>query len=219
MIRNVFCFDQIWQLPSTQLTTNTTACLDHRCIIVYFTKHLLLGQLPNHRVKQKGEQCTVFNLKACQQKDWDEYRKLVDERLQFNMTNSAAPTKSTLSADKKSLNHKWQIFKDSILQAAKASLKTKRFGYKDKDNAPDKLITLRHHLTILNKVFAFLTSVVFPSLNKRRITTGFAKLQNIWSGKKNQLSLSALYKDILLDLPFHIDSATVPTVISNNTLS
>src|SRR3954467_15361864 len=134
------------------------------------------------------------------------------------MTNSAALTKSTLLADKKSLNHKWQIFKNSILQAAKASLKTKKFGYKDKDNVSDKLITLRHHLTILNKVFAFLTSVVFPSLNKRRSTTGFAKLQNIWSGRKDQLSLSALYKDILLDLPFHIDSATIPTVISNNTL-
>src|SRR2546423_7134607 len=142
MIRNIFCFDQIWQLPSTQLTTNTTACLDHRCIIVYFTKHLLLGQLPNHRVKQKGEQHTVFNFKACQQKDWEEYRKLVDERLQFNMANSAALTKSTLLVDKKSLNHKWQIFKDSILQAAKASLKTRKFGYKNRDDVPDKLITL-----------------------------------------------------------------------------
>src|SRR3954452_9982328 len=134
------------------------------------------------------------------------------------MANFAALTKSTLSADKKSLNYKWQIFKDSILQAAKASLKTKKFGYKDKNNVPDKLITLRHHLTILNKVFAFLTSVVFPSLNKRRTITGFAKLQNIWSGRKDQPSLSALYKDILLDLPFHINSATVSTVISNNTL-
>src|SRR6266480_3241316 len=218
MIRNIFCFDQIWQLPSTQLTTNTTACLDHRCIIVYFTKHLLLGHLPNYRVKQKGEQRTVFNLKVCQQKDWDKYRKLVDERLQFNMANSAAPTKSTLSANKKSLNYKWQIFKDSILQAANASLKTKRFGYKNKDNASDKLITLRHHLIILNKIFAFLTSVIFSSLNKCRTTTGFAKLQNIWSGRKDQLPLSALYKDILLDLPFHIDSVTIPTVISNNTL-
>src|SRR2546421_10192112 len=109
----------------------------HYCL---FTKHLLLGQLPNHRVKQKGEQRTVFNFKACQQKDWDEYRKLVDERLQFNMANSKAPIKSTLSADKKSLNHKWQIFKDSILQAAKASLKTRKFGHKDKDNVLDKLI-------------------------------------------------------------------------------
>src|SRR5947207_2569177 len=145
MIRNVFCFDQIWQLPSTQLTTNTTACLDHRCIIVYFTKHLLLGHMPNHQVKQKGEQRTVFNLKAFQQKNWDKYKKLVDEHLQFNIANSAAPTKSTFLADKKSLNHKWQIFKDSILQAAKASLKTKKFGYKDKDNVLDKLITLRHH--------------------------------------------------------------------------
>src|SRR2546423_11568566 len=134
------------------------------------------------------------------------------------MANSAALTKSSLSADKKSLNHKWQILKDSILQAAKASLKPRKFGYKDKNDASDKLITLRHHLIILNKIFAFLTSVVFPSLNKRRTTTGFAKLQNIWSGRKDQPLLCAMYKDILLDLPFHINSATIPTVISNNTL-
>ena len=113
------------------------------------------------------------------------------------MANSAASTKSTLLANKKSLNHKWHILKDSILQAAKASLRTKRFGYKDKDNVPEKLITLRHHLTILNKIFTFLTSVIFPSLNKRRTTTGFAKLQNIWSGRKDQPPLSAMYKDIL----------------------
>src|SRR5947199_592079 len=111
MIRNVFCFDQIWQLPSTQLTTNTTACLDHRCIIVYFTKHLLLGYLPNHHVKQKRKRRTVFNFKTYQQKNWDEYRILVNERLQFNITNSVATAKSTLSAKKKSLNFKWQIFK------------------------------------------------------------------------------------------------------------
>src|SRR5436305_9402798 len=134
------------------------------------------------------------------------------------MANSAASTKSTLLANKKSLNHKWQILKDSILQAAKASLKTRKFGYKDKDDVSDKLITLRHHLTILNKIFAFLTSIIFPSLNKRRTTTGFAKLQNIWLGRKDQLSLSTLYKDILLDFPFHINSASIPTVISNNTL-
>ena len=30
--------------------------------------------------------------------------------------------------------------------------------------------------------------------------------------------MSALYKDIIIDLPFHIDSTNIPIVISNNTL-
>src|SRR3954447_7777674 len=32
MIRNTFCFDQVWHLLSAQLTTNASTCLDHRCI-------------------------------------------------------------------------------------------------------------------------------------------------------------------------------------------
>jgi hypothetical protein len=44
------------------------------------------------------------------------------------MTNTETPPKSTLSSKKKSLNHKWQIFKDSVLQAAKSSLKIKKHG-------------------------------------------------------------------------------------------
>ena len=143
MICNIFCFDQIWHLSSAQLMTNSTACLDYWCVIVYFTKHLLLDHLSNHHVKQKGEKRTVFNLKACQQQEWDEFRKQVDERLQYNMANSTVLTKSTLSYEKKSLNHKWQIFKNSILQAAKMSLKTKKQGRYDDDKVPYKLITLR----------------------------------------------------------------------------
>src|SRR5256885_12278722 len=60
-------------------------------------------------------------------------------------------------------------------------------------------------------------STLFPYTTLFRSTTGFAKLQNIWSGRKDQPPLSALYKDMLLDLLFHIDNATIPTVISNNT--
>src|SRR4051794_35496450 len=106
IIRNIFCFDQIWHLPSAQLTTDTSASLDHRCIIVFFTKHLLLGHLLVHRKKQKGEWRTVYNLKACKQDNWEEFRKQVDEQLQSNMATSNIPPKSTLSSEKKSLNMK-----------------------------------------------------------------------------------------------------------------
>ena len=49
MLSSTFCFDQIWTLPSTKLTTNAAAKLDHCCIIGYFNKNLLLGHMPLHR--------------------------------------------------------------------------------------------------------------------------------------------------------------------------
>src|SRR3954454_3111228 len=218
MIRHPFLFDQVWQLPSSQLSTDSSACLDHRCIIVYFTKHLLLGHLPTHRVKQKGEWRTVFNLKQCKQKEWDELRKQVDERLQHNMVNSAAPEKSTLSTNKKSLNNKWQIFKDSVLQAAKASLKIKKRDPHIDNDISDKLITMRQHLTSLNKIFAFVTALVYPKALRNKSTTTIAQNQRIWLGSNKKQGLIDIYKDITVEFPFHIDNDEIPTVISNNTL-
>src|SRR5215207_10324266 len=42
MLSSTFCFSQIWTLPSAKLAPNAAAKLDHRCIISYFNKHLLL---------------------------------------------------------------------------------------------------------------------------------------------------------------------------------
>src|SRR4051794_12731871 len=164
MIRNVFCFDQVWHLPSAQLTTDASASLDHRCIFVFFTKHLLLGYLPTYRRKQKGEWRTMYNLKVCKQENWDEFRIQVDKRLQSNMATSKIPPKSTLFSEKKSLNMKWQIFKDSVLQAAKMTIKTKKRRPTDDNDIPEKLIVFRQHLITLNKIFAFVTKIVHPDI-------------------------------------------------------
>ena len=55
MIRDDLCFDQVWQLPSSCQLDTSLYTLDHRCMIVYFTKHLFLNELPVHRTKQKSE--------------------------------------------------------------------------------------------------------------------------------------------------------------------
>ena len=81
MIRKTFCFDQIWTLPSTKLATESSAELDHRCFIGFFKKHLLLGQLPLHRVKQKKEHRTVFNFKKCTTEHWDAFKSQVEDKL------------------------------------------------------------------------------------------------------------------------------------------
>ena len=89
------------------------------------------------------------------------------------MANSTAPTKSTLLYEKKSLNHKWQIFKNSILQAAKVSLKTKK-RVTAKDKTPEKLAVMRLHLTNLNKIFAFTTFLVYSKTHQNHIMISFA---------------------------------------------
>src|SRR3954451_9578024 len=198
-----------------------SASLDHRCIIVFFTKHLLLGHLPTHRKKQKGEWRTVYNLKACKQEDWDEFRIQVNERLQSNMATSKIPLKSTLSSEKKSLNMKWQIFKDSVLQAAKMTIKTKKRRPTDDNDIPEKLIVFRQHLITLNKIFAFVTKIVHPDTGTgyNRSSTSYSQLQHIWSGRSNKLPLVELYKDITIEFLFSIDNNNISIVISNNTLS
>src|SRR5881394_1382094 len=81
LIRNTFCFDQVWTLPSSKLSTASSAKLDHRCIIGFFKKHLLLGHLPQHRVKQKKEHRTVFNFKKCTTEHWDAFKFQVENNL------------------------------------------------------------------------------------------------------------------------------------------
>ena len=51
LIRNDFCFDQTWRLPSSINPSGNFHSLDHMCPIVYFTKHLFLNDLPLHRRK------------------------------------------------------------------------------------------------------------------------------------------------------------------------
>src|SRR3954463_8191112 len=134
------------------------------------------------------------------------------------MTNTEPPPKSTLSTVKKSLNHKWQIFKDSVLQAAKASLKIKKRGPHTDNDTPDKLIAMRQHLTSLNRIFAFITALVYPKALRNKSTTTIAQHQRIWLGSNKKQGLINIYKDIIVEFPFHINNDEIPFVISNNTL-
>src|SRR5215212_8280948 len=77
---------------------------------------------------------------------------------------------------------------------------------------------VRHHLTSLNKIFAFIKTLVYPSSNKKG-NTSFAKLQHQWSGRSKGTSLREIFLDITTYLSFYVDSTEVPLVISNNTIS
>src|SRR5436305_999075 len=53
LLPNEYCFDRIWTLPCSTLSTHTNMNLDHRCVITYFTKSLFVGDLPVHTVKKR----------------------------------------------------------------------------------------------------------------------------------------------------------------------
>ena len=94
-------------LPSSKLSTDSSAKLDHRCIIGFFKKHLLLGQLPLHRVKQKKEHRTVFNFKKCTVEHWDAFKSQVEDKLlttsNLDIVNTL-PINSTLLIKRVNLN-------------------------------------------------------------------------------------------------------------------
>src|ERR1051325_2566216 len=69
-ILNKFCFDRVWQPPCSQLSLDAPFNLDHRAVIVYFTKALFVGDLPIHRRKQKGEKRKVYNVKSATSDHW-----------------------------------------------------------------------------------------------------------------------------------------------------
>ena len=73
LLRLDFCFNQVWRLPSFIDSDVAHGSLDHCCMIVYFTKHLFVGSLPTHRIKQKKEWRTIFNLGAATTDDWQSY--------------------------------------------------------------------------------------------------------------------------------------------------
>jgi hypothetical protein len=216
MIRNVFCFDQVWTLPSSKYSSDSSVSLDHRCIIGFFTKHLLLGHLPVHRLKQKKEWRTVYNFKQCSTQHWDNFKTQVDEKLSFNMANVKYATLSTLPLSRTRLNTQWQVLKDSIKQAAKVTIKTRSVNPNFEDETPEKLILTRQHLSTLNKVFAFINRLLYPgAVNK---STCFSIFQHTWVGSSTKPGLVTQLKDIIFYFSFNIDTDGIPSVVSNNTL-
>ena len=132
------------------------------------------------------------------------------------MASLNLPGKSTLSHNKKALNSKWQIFKDSILQASKLTLKMKHRNPHVESDVSEQLITIRSHLTSLNKIFAFITTLLYP--NSIKGSTGYAQFQHQWSKRANCFNLRATFMDITTYLAFHIDPADVPLDVNNSTL-
>src|SRR5437016_3688954 len=61
LLPNKYCFDRVWSLPCTTLSTHTNMNLNHKCIIVYFNKNLFIGDFPLLSANKKNMVRTFLN--------------------------------------------------------------------------------------------------------------------------------------------------------------
>ena len=74
LLPNEYCFDRVWTLPCSTFSTHTNMNLDHRCVIVYFTKSLFVGDLPVHLTKQKNIGRIIYNIPATTPANWTRFQ-------------------------------------------------------------------------------------------------------------------------------------------------
>jgi hypothetical protein len=215
-IESEFLFDQVWQPPFSQLSTHVNHQLDHRSIIIYFTKDLFIGNLPAHRIKQKGEWRTFYDVKNATQEQWTSYKNLVSSNLSDKDNNHNSPDNSPMPFNKILLNNKWHILKSAIHDAAKNSLPIKKISPAavKKQKEDEALIKVKNNLRDLNIIFAFLTEVLYKSSGNYQQQA----LQAKWKGK--QQCLKQTLSDIIKIYPTTISPIHIPdTIKQSNTKS
>ena len=107
-------------------------------------------------------------------------------------------------------------FQGFYIKASKLTLKMKHRNLHVESDVLEQLTTIRSHLTSLNKIFAFITALLYS--NSIKGSTGYAQLQHQWSKHANGSNLRATFMDITTHLAFHIDLEEVLLDINNNTL-
>ena len=210
LIRDDFCFDELWQLPSTINTSRTFHPLDHRCLIVYFTKHLLLNDLPLHRKKQKQEWRTIFDVSNATKQEWDDFISIQDDKfvlLQEQPTD--LPRSSPLSVDQCFLNYNWHLFVTAIKQAAHETIPKKKFSpfLNTNNKLSEDLIHLRKQTSLLNNIYALIHNWLY---DLRGSSIKAANIQRKWtlngdlSRRSCLLTINKQYNNIIdpLSVPF-----------------
>src|SRR6185312_15106171 len=122
LLTNEFCFSQVWQPPCSILSTHTHMNLDHRSIILFFTKALFIGNLPIHRRKQKNEWRTFFNVKDASTQDWMAFTSHIFSNFSPNDSISDINVNSPVPLKKLLLNSMWVSFKQAVTNAANAHI-------------------------------------------------------------------------------------------------
>jgi hypothetical protein len=150
-------------------------------VIVYFTRLLLLPDLPAHRRKQKQEWRKIFDLKKTTEKHWEQFSNLTDIYFVRERHSHIFPISSTLPSPVVNLNYNWAIFRKCVVSAAKEALPTKNISpyLTSRSDPQDGVHYLKSFLRPINRLFSFLTSVLYPNLS----STSLAKFQYEWFDK------------------------------------
>src|SRR5581483_5599845 len=160
-----FCFNRVWQLPSSCLSTTSHYQLDHMSIVLYFTKSLFIGNLPAHKSKQQHTWRSYFDVKNATCDQWNFFTQNVDRKIQEYEIFLPFPSKSTLPYEKKLLNRKWTAIRSAIQDTAKEFLPTKTISNKifEQECSNPTLLKIRSQLHSLNTIFAFFNSFCYNS--------------------------------------------------------
>src|SRR5581483_7641872 len=158
-----FCFNRVWQPPSSCLSTTSRYQLDHMSVILYFTRSLFIGDLPVHKSKQQQTWRSYFDVKNATPDQWSSFTQNVDRKLQEYEIFLPFPTKSTLPYEKKLLNRKWTAIRSAIQDTAKKFLPSKTISNQifEQECSNSTLLKIRSQLRSLNTVFAFLNSFCY----------------------------------------------------------
>src|SRR5438874_12037866 len=128
----------------------------------------------------------------------------------------SVPSQKYITPDSKRLNTYWQTFMDTVLQAANKTLPKKCHNPNYKNDTPEELIIIRHHLTTLNKVFAFIIRILYPrTINNN---TCFSLFQNKVASLRKKSGLKHQLIDIMDHFKFTIDTDRIPITVSNSSL-
>jgi hypothetical protein len=210
-LTNKFIFDQVWQPPCTQLSSDNSYNLDHRALIVYFSYNLLIGELPVHRRKQKQEWRSFYDVKNTSRENWTQFKDYIQNNLIPNSQPSNIATESTLPFNKLILNARWHDFKHTVLQAAKNHIPIKRVSphiYQQLCE-DETLIILRKHLTKLNQIYAFITTYNFHPENLQ----SSPHPQHLWFDKTNKNNFYSTLLNINHDHNNLINPTDIPSIL------
>src|SRR5277367_3279635 len=215
-------FSQVWQPPSSiSASSSTTHVLDHRCIVAFFSMSLFLGFLPLHRVKQQGLWRVVYDVALATDEQWTAYSNHILSLLSSEGFQDPLAINSSLPSVVINLNTSWNFIKSTILTAASSCLPVKRISPESLSKSrqdSDLLLSAKSQLRTINKIFAFLTRLLYlPSnLSNDKHRTGAAsrlntnKVQDAWFSPNNERK--AFYV-LLTEINQHYDNFIISSDI------
>src|SRR5436853_3408890 len=209
LLPNEYCFDRIWTLPCTMLSTHSNMNLDHKCVSTYFTKSLFIGDLPVHTAKQKNVGRIIYNISATSPAHWTRFQRQVTTDLPIKDRTTNIPCDSQIPFARCVLNAKWSAFRQAVTTAAMDHIPYKRITSNtiQQLNMDESIIKLNLNISQLNRIFAFVTNITF------NYKIPLFTLQSQWTNKEGYrdqlLSINEIYQN-------RIDVDNIPFIIKNH---